>query len=233
MQLSPPPGSRPAPEDLATALREAAERLGHRPAVTVLHPERRDEQGVASLAQWAAKGAHLLQADLLLEPGDRLAVRMPVGWPLAAVTLAAWWAGIVVTLDGPAEVAVVHEGHEPPPGADDVLWTGDAVDGAPVGPVAGEPWAQAVQAFPDHPPAPAAHRDGAALEHAGEVSSQHDLIRRIEGEEGTLGLDLATIGLEEGLVAVAVRPLVTGRHTVVLDGVGREAAEGERVRVWR
>ena len=233
VQLGPPPGSRPTPADLPAAVRDAASELGHRPAITVLRRGRRDEQGMASLAQWAAKGAHLLEADLLLEPGDRLALRSPAGWPLAAVALAAWWAGIVVTLDGDAEVAVVHEGHEPPPGAEDVLWTGEAVDGSPTGPVDGEPWAQAVQAFPDHPPTPRGHGRSAALEHDGRVTTQQELIARVADEQGVLGIDAATVAAVEGLVAVAVRPFVTGRATVVLTGADREDAAGERVAVWR
>jgi hypothetical protein len=233
VQLGAPPGSRPTPTDLPGALRDAASDLGHRPAITVLRPQRRDEQGVASLAQWAAKGAHLLEADLLLEPGDRLALRGPASWPMAAVALAAWWAGILVTLDGDAEAAVVHEGHEPPPGAEDVLYTGDAVDGSPTGPVDGEPWAQAVQAFPDHPPTPRGHSGSAALEHGDHLITQQELIARVAGEQGVLGIDAATVGAVDGLIAVAVRPVVTGRATVVLAGAGREDAAGERVAVWR
>jgi hypothetical protein len=233
VQLSPPPGSRPVPDDLAAALRQAAETLGHQPAITVLGPDRRDEQGMASLAQWAAKGAHLLEADLLLEPGDRLALRGPVGWPLATVALAAWWAGIVVTLDGAAEVAVVHEDATPPAGAEDVLWVGDAVDGSPVGTVDGEAWAQAVQAFPDHPPLPHAQPSAPALEYAGEVATQRELIARVESEQGVLGLELPAGDPAAALIDVAVRPLVTGRATVVLAGGRREDAAAERVAGWR
>lgn len=234
MQLAPPPGSRPTPPDLPVALREAAAQLGHRPAITLLRPDRREEQGMASLAQWAAKGAHLLEADLLLEPGSRLALRAPVGWGAAAVALAAWWAGIVVTLDGEAEVAVVHETFEPPDGALDVLWLGDAVDASPTADVAGEAWAQAVQAFPDQPPVPHGHGGAPALDHTGGLVTQRAIIDRVTDAEvvGTLGLDAAAVDPVEGLLAVAVRPLLTGRPTVVLDGADRSAAEGERVAVW-
>jgi uncharacterized protein (TIGR03089 family) len=233
VQLGGTPGSRPTPTDLPAAVRDAASDLGHRPAITVLRPDRRDEQGMASLAQWAAKGAHLLEADLLLEPGDRLALRGPASWPLAAVALAAWWAGIVVTLDGDAEVAVVHEGHDAPSGAEDVLFIGDAVDGSPTGPVDGEPWAQAVQAFPDHPPTPRGHAGSPALEHEGLVATQQELIARVAQDQGVLGIDAATVEAVDGLIAVAVRPVVTGRATVVLTGADREDAAGERVAVWR
>jgi hypothetical protein len=99
VQLGPPVDAPRRPTELASALEQARERLGNRPAVTVLSPRGREEQAVASLAQWAAKGAHLLEADLLLEPGDAVRFDAPWSWPAAAVCLAAWWAGIVVDLD--------------------------------------------------------------------------------------------------------------------------------------
>jgi uncharacterized protein (TIGR03089 family) len=235
MQLAPPPSSRPAPDDLPRALEDAAQLLGHRPAITLLRPGGREEQGVASLRQWAAKGAHLLEADLLLEPGDRVALRAPVGWGAAAVALAAWWAGLVVSLDGDADVAVVHEGRRPPVGAEDVLWLGDAVDGSPLGEVTGEAWAVAVQAFPDQPPPPRGGGDDPALEADGTTWTQSDLLARVEadGVDGTLGIDAGTIDPVDGLLAVAIRPLLASRPTVVLAGADRAAAEGERVAVWR
>jgi hypothetical protein len=235
VQLAPPPSSRPSPTDLPRALDDAATTLGHRPAITLLRAHGREEQGVASLRQWAAKGAHLLEADLLLEPGDRVSLRAPVGWGGAAVALAAWWSGLVVTLDGEAEVAVVHEGLTPPPGAEDVLWLGDAIDGSPLGEVGGEAWAEAVQAFPDHPPAPRGTGDHVALEAGDAAWTQAELLARVEadGVEGTLGIDAGTIEPVAGLLAVAVRPLLASRPTVVLAGVDRAAAAGERVAVWR
>jgi hypothetical protein len=235
VQLAPPPGPLPTPPDVPRALADAAERLGQRPAITLLRPGGREEQGMASLQQWAAKGAHLLEADLLLEPGDRLAVRAPLGWGVATVVLAAWWAGVLVTLDGDAEVAVVHEGHRPPPSAEDVLWLGDAVDGSPTGEVDGEAWAEAVQAFPDQPPPPRGGGDAPALEVDGEVRTQAELIAAVEadGTDGTLGIDAATSDPVGGLLSVALRPLLASRPTVVLAGADREAAAGERVAQWR
>ena len=234
MQLAPPPSGRPTPTDVPGALEAAAEVLGHRPAITLLRAEGREEQGVASLRQWAAKGAHLLEADLLLEPGDRVALRAPVGWGAAAVALAAWWAGLVVTLDGDAEVAVVHEERTAPPDAEDVLWLGDAIDGSPLAAVDGEAWAEAVQAFPDQPPPPRGGADHVALEADGGTWTQGELLARVEAEgtEGTLGIEAATIDPVAGLLAVALRPLVASRPTVVLAGADRAAADGERVAVW-
>jgi hypothetical protein len=242
MQLASPPARRPAPADLAAALAAARDELGHRPAITVLGPARRDEQGVASLAQWAAKGAHLLALDLLLEPGDRLVLDAPLGWTSAAVAAAAWWHGVTVVLGGgdvavpPGAIAVVEEGREPPTDAEEVLWLGPEVDGAPTGEVDGEAWVHAVQTFPDQPPAPRASADRLALEIGDERWTQAELLALAARlpDEGTLGLDdPPTSTRVEAFAAVTVRPLLVGRPTVVLRGVDRAAAAGERVRVWR
>jgi uncharacterized protein (TIGR03089 family) len=242
VQLGPPADRPPAARDLATALDQARVRLGNRPAVTVLSPRGREEQAVASLAQWAAKGAHLLEADLLLTPGDALRLDAPWSWPAAAVCLAAWWAGLLVELDaqGDAEVAVLDEHVADRPAAAEVLRVGDAITGAPLGEVAGEAWTLAVQAFPDQPPRPQAAPDRVALRHRGRTWTQLevlDLARDLG--QGTLGLtsDRPAAGAGPdpavvGLVALAVRPLLVGRPTVVLRGVARDAAAGERVATW-
>jgi uncharacterized protein (TIGR03089 family) len=238
VQLAPPPGSRPRPSDVAAALRSAQAELGHRPCVTVLGPHRRDEQGAASLAQWAAKGAHLLELDLLVEPGDHVGVRVPPGWTAAAVALAVWWRGAVVdlTADGDAHVAVVQEGHPVPRRVDEVLWVGDAADGSPIDPAAGEAWVQAVQAFPDQPPPTQAAAHRPALVADGTTWTQAELLAAAAAlpEQGTLGLDAdTTLSPSQQLAAVALRPLLVGRPTVVLRGRDRQAAAGERVTVWR
>lgn len=233
MQLGPPATPQPPPSDLAAALETARRDLGHRPAVTVLGPERREEQGVASLAQWAAKGAHLLELDLQVGPGDAILLDAPLSWTTAAVCLAAWWAGVTVRLDGEAPVAVVHESRRPLATAADVLWLGDGIDGAPVADPGGEAWVQAVQAFPDQPPAPRAEPGTVAMV-AGDRSWTHAQVIEVAGGlgDGTLGLDAAATDAATGTIAVAARPLVVRRPTVVLAGVGREAAAGERVTTW-
>jgi uncharacterized protein (TIGR03089 family) len=243
VQLGPPVDEPSSPDELASILDRAARRLGNRPAVTVLSPRGREEQAVASLAQWAAKGAHLLEADLLLVPGDAVRFDAPWSWPAAAVCLAAWWAGMVVDLDadGDAEVAVLDEHVTDVPAVAEVLRVGDAITGAPLGTVAGEPWTLAVQAFPDQPPRPQAAPDRAAIRHAGRTWSQQEVLNLARDlGQGTLGLatDRPQDAVDErdpavvGLVALAVRPLVTGRPTVVLRGVPREVAAGERVATW-
>jgi hypothetical protein len=237
VQLDAPRSPRPAPGELASALARAREELGHRPAVTVLGRERRDEQGIASLAQWAAKGAHLLELDLMLEPGERLAVDLAPGWPLVAVSLAAWWSGVAVDLDGTAAAAVVQEGRTAPTTAQDVLWVGDAVDGSPIGDAAGEAWTSAVQSFPDHPPPPRATPDLPAIVTAERTLTQAEVLTAatsLLGDGGTLGID-GDVELPASLLltALAVRPLLAGRPTVLLQpGVDRSAATGEKVTFW-
>jgi len=64
----------------------------------------RVELSATTLANWVAKTANLL-ADAGAGAGDRVAVLLPAHWLTAAVLLAAWSAGLVVTAD-PAGAAV-------------------------------------------------------------------------------------------------------------------------------
>jgi uncharacterized protein (TIGR03089 family) len=235
VQLVPPPDPSAVPTDVGSGLRDTAEALGFRPAVTVLRPGGREEQGLASLAQWAAKGAHLLEVDLGLGPGDRVAVELPAGWPIAAVCLAVWWAGCAVSLDGHADVAVVEEGREPPRDAVDVLWTGHAVDGAPLGATDGEPWAVAVQPFPDAPPPARAEAELPALIAGPRRFTQRELLAdavALGDRRGALGIDASTADPVLAVLACAARPIASRRPTVVLDGVGRDEAAADRVAAW-
>lgn len=235
MQLRPPPDPSAVPTDVATGLRQAASSRGFAPAVTVLRAERRDEQGVATLAQWAAKGAHLLEADLGLGPGDRLHLDVPAGWTLAAVCLAAWWAGVTITLDGDTEVAVVDESRPVPAGVADLLRTGAAVDGAPLAVAAGEVWAEAVQPFPDAPPSPRAAAELPALTAGSRRFDQRELLAdaaALGEHRGTLGVDAAGLDPVLAVLAVAARPVALQRPTVVLAGAGRDAAAGDGVATW-
>lgn len=233
MQLRPPSRPDRRPTDVADALRVAAGQLGHLPAVTLLLPDARYEQSVASLAQWAAKGAHLLELELLLEPGDTVHLDAPASWTSAAVALAVWWAGCALTFDGDADVAVVHEDRTAPPRAIEVLRVGDAIDGTPTAPGGSDAWARAVQAFPDQPPRPRGTSGSPALLTAGRTLDQASLLgHAAEQGQGTAGLLAGAADPVAELVAVALRPLVVGRATVVLRGVDREAADGERVTTW-
>lgn len=235
MRIGRTPGRGPVPDELAACLAERAAGLGHRPAVTLLRPGSREEQGFASLAQWASKGAHLLGLDLLLEPGHRLLLTGPAGWMPAAVAAAAWWAGLTVVDRGPAEVAVVHERAEVEPEAEDVLEIGDQIDGTPRSPGSYEPWAVAVQAFPDQPPPPRAFPERPAVVVGGRVLTHGETVAeaRSLGGDGPLGVEADDLPLADWLLAVCARPLVTGQPTVVLrDGATRDAAKGEGVTAW-
>lgn len=229
LQSSTPPAP---PADLAAGLETCARDRGQRPAVTVLSPQGRAEQGYVTLAQWAAKGAHLLQTDLFLEPGGRVLVDVPPGWTLAAVCAAVWWVGGTVVLGDATDVAgaVVHESR-PRPDVPEVYRVGDALDGGVTSPTDAYVWAEEVQAFPDQPPARAANASLPALDEDGASTTHGDLIAALAPQRGVLGVDLSSFA-GPAVREVAARPLVTGRATVVLRGVQREAAAGDNVTTW-
>lgn len=229
LQSATPPAP---PADLAAGLEACARDRGQRPAVTVLSPQGRAEQGFVTLAQWAAKGAHLLQADLFLEPGGRVLVDVPPGWTLAAVCAAVWWVGGTVVLGDPTDVAgaVVHESR-PRPDVPEVYRVGDALDGGVTSPTDAYVWAEEVQAFPDQPPARTASATLPALEEDGTSTTHGDLVAVLAPERGVLGVDLASF-TGPAVREVAARPLVTGRATVVLRDIGREAATGDNITTW-
>lgn len=232
VQLSDTPGSLPEPGDLAEALRNAADRLGHRPALTVVRPDRRDEQGFASLARWASKGAHLLQLEALLDPGDRVRLHSPADWPAVAVCLAAWWIGVEVSMDADARVAVVHHSLHAPDDADEVYALGDGVDGSPDGPTDHEPWSVAVQTFPDQPPEPRAAPDRPAASAGNGSWTQAELLRAAAGWETDGPLGVQRDEPAAGWLPAVVRPFVTGHPTVILAGAEHTAADAEGVAVW-
>lgn len=72
----------------------------------------RVELSVATLANWVAKTANLLQDDLAAQPGDRVALLLPAHWQTAVWLLACSSTGVVADLTGDraaaagAEVAV-------------------------------------------------------------------------------------------------------------------------------
>ena len=53
----------------------------------------RVELSVATLANWAAKTANWLTEEVDIEPGDKIAVRLPAHWQTAGILLGAWWCG--------------------------------------------------------------------------------------------------------------------------------------------
>lgn len=231
MQLQPARPPAP-PADLAAGLAACARERGQRPAVTVLSAAGRAEQGYVTLAQWAAKGAHLLAMDLAAGPGTRVLVDVPPGWTLAAVCAAVWWVGGTVVVGEAEDVAgaVVHESR-PRPRAPELYRVGDAVDGGLTVPGTDLVWAEEVQAFPDAPPRSGAGPDVVALEDTGGRTTHGELVAALADDRGVLGVDLATF-TEHGVREVAARPLVTGRTTLVLHDLDRDAAAGDKVAGW-
>jgi hypothetical protein len=245
MQLGAPAGPGPVPDHVGVAVRNGAARLGHRPAITQLLPSGRQEQSGASLAQWAAKGAHFLEVDLGLGPGDRLHLAAPLGWGTAAVALAAWWAGIALTStpdDSAFTVAHTDRAEAVPPRRE-VFWLGDGIDGAPS--AAGRPdatpidpseaWVRAVQPFPDQPPPSHATGTAIALVDGERTTTQGRLLELATslGGEVTLGLDGPCQDLATDLALLCLRPLWCSRPTVVVRDLPRSAADGDRVGRWR
>jgi hypothetical protein len=111
----------------------------------------------------------------------------------------------------------------------------------------GDMFTWVVQEFPDHPPPPRGVAGSPAMGGGKVVPSQQDLLEQWRGSSGAAGVDGAAVaagaagaagapGAAEAagwLAAAAVRPLVTGRPTVLLGpGVGRDAAVGDRVTDW-
>ncbi|MBY8887788.1 TIGR03089 family protein [Streptomyces sp. PTM05] len=67
----------------------------------------RVELSVATLANWVAKTANLLQDELSAQPGDRVALLLPAHWQTAAWLLACFSAGVVAAPGGEAAAADV------------------------------------------------------------------------------------------------------------------------------
>ncbi len=70
----------------------------------------RVELSAATTANWVAKTANLLQDGLAVEPGDRVALLLPLHWQATVLLFACWSVGAVVTLDSDgADVVVLAE----------------------------------------------------------------------------------------------------------------------------
>lgn len=81
----------------ADLLRSALAADPARPLVTFYDDAtgERVELSVATFANWVAKTANLLQDDLAVEPGDRLALLLPAHWQTAVWLLACFSTGVV------------------------------------------------------------------------------------------------------------------------------------------
>lgn len=232
MSLTIPSGARDA-VDVPAAVRLAARRAGHRPAITLLAPEGRQEQSFASVAQWVSKTAHWIELELLLEAGDRLGLVGPPGWVPAVAALGAWWAGLTVVVGddaAAADVVLAHGDGVPEVQGDLVVW-GWAFDGTPTTPGPADAFTHVVQPFPDDPPQPRGTATSPALDEATDVATQAAMLDTLrDAEAATVGIPPETA---DWLVPTALRPLLTARSTVLLaPGVERTEATGDRVRTW-
>lgn len=223
MQLGSADGARGA-QSLPEALSQAATRLGHRPAISLVLADGRQEQSFTSVAQWASKTAHWLQIDHGADADLTMGIVGPPGWVPAVAALGAWWLGLrVVTGSGAASADVVIAG----PGCDGTVAWGYAFDGS--GDADAEMFTWTVQEFPDHPPVSSGGPDLPALADDAAVLTQQDLLDEWRDAAGTVGVDTSAGWLS----AAAVRPLIAGRPTVLLGpGLDRGVAAGDRVTNW-
>jgi uncharacterized protein (TIGR03089 family) len=88
-------------------LSRAVQRDPARPLLTYYDDKagERAELSATTLANWVAKTANLLQDEIALGVGDRVAVLLPTHWQTAAVLLASWAVGGVVGTE-PAGAAI-------------------------------------------------------------------------------------------------------------------------------
>jgi uncharacterized protein (TIGR03089 family) len=78
----------------------------------------RVELSVMTYANWVSKTANLLTDELMLDPGDVLLVDLPAHWLVPIFLGAAWSAGLVVSTDPTADVALVVCGPQVAPHVD-------------------------------------------------------------------------------------------------------------------
>ena len=207
----------------------------------------RVELSAATLANWVAKTANLLQDDLAVEPGDRVALLLPAHWQTAAWLLACFSAGVVAAPGGdPAQADVVVAGPDALEAARACRGERMALALRPLGarfPVAPEGFADYAVEVPrqgDHfapyaPPAP----DAPALALAdGTVLTGAGVVARARGTAQELGLTagsrvLTGLGYDDwaGLAAGLLAPLAAGGSVVLCRNAGPAdgaALEGRR-----
>lgn len=108
----PAPNRRPTAQTPAAVFAAARQADPARPFVTYYDDAtgERVELSLASVDNWVAKTANLLQDGLATVPGERVALLLPTHWLGAVWMLAAWLAGLVVDLDDPTGAEVVVAG---------------------------------------------------------------------------------------------------------------------------
>jgi len=217
----------------------------------------RVELSAATLANWVAKTANLLQDEFDVGPGSTVAVALPVHWQTTAVLLAAWSCGAAV-LDTAAEdddrlagADVVLADRDRLPALEDAVGAGGAeLLGLSLHPLGlgmtdyvgpARDFALEVRAHGDHfspwqPPDPAAPglvTGGLTLALGGLVAAAGELASRLDIRPDDRVLVDADTAAEAGPVAWLLAPLVAGASTVLVrhpavEGLAHRAAT-ERV----
>lgn len=102
---------RPEPTTVVSALADARRGGPGRPLVTMYDDAsgERVELSVTTFDNWVCKLANLFSAEWELDPGELVGVSLPTHWQSTVALVAAWTAGLVVTLepDAPVDVRVV------------------------------------------------------------------------------------------------------------------------------
>ena len=201
----------------------------------------RVELSGATLANWVAKTANLLQDEFDVGPGSTVAVALPVHWQTAAVLLAAWSCGAAV-LDTAAEdddrlagADVVLADRERLPAVEDALGTDPAAEllGLSLHPLGlgmtdyvgpARDFALEVRAHgdffspwqPADPGAPGLVTGGLTLALGGLVAAAGELAGRLGiGADDRVLVDADTAA-EAGPVAWLLAPLVVGASLVLV-----------------
>lgn len=240
----------------ADLLRSALDTDPGRPLVTFYDDAtgERVELSVATLANWVAKTANLLQGDFAAEPGDRVALLLPAHWQTAVWLLACSSTGTVAALDGDAGAAeIAVSGPEPGTLEQARACSGERV-ALSLRPL-GVRFPQPPEGFHDYavevpgqgdqfaPLAPVTPDDTFLALPGGEELTGEQAVRRAEEDARTLGLTSGSRLLSNrpfdgwgGISAGLLAPLAAGASVVLcrnlqsLDGASLEKRkEEERV----
>ncbi|MFC5155819.1 TIGR03089 family protein [Streptomyces amakusaensis] len=232
----------------ADLLRSALTADPSRPLVTFYDDAtgERVELSVATLANWVAKTANLLQGELAAEPGDRLALLLPAHWQSAVWLLACSSAGVTADVGGdPSAADLVVSGP-------DTLERARACRGERVAlalrPLGGR-FPKAPEGFSDYAVevpsqgdrfAPYAPVDpgAAALSVGGVGLSGAELVERARADAAELGLSAGSRLLSgrgydswEGLSAGLFAPLAAGASVVLCRHLDQLSPKGLEQRI--
>ena len=226
----------------ADLLRSALAADAARPLVTFYDDAtgERVELSVATLANWVAKTANLLQDELSAEPGDRLALPLPAHWHTAVWLLACSSTGVVAELPGssadPAAVSATASAADLVVSGPDTLEAARACSGErvalslrPLGARFPQPpdgftdYAVEVPGQGDHfTPYSPVDPDAPALVVGGEELTGAQIVERARADAGARGLGpgsrlLSVLPYDtwEGVSAGLFAPLATGGSVVL------------------